>query len=121
VKGREITPDMVLGPPRRGRKIVYTGDTLPSERVVEAARDADVLIHEATADTPLEEKANRYGHSTGRQAAEIAKRAGVRILILTHYSPRYEDAAPILEDAKAVFPNTLLAEDFFEYEVPYVD
>jgi len=121
VKGRTITPDMVLGPPRRGRKIVYTGDTKPSEHVVEAAREADVLIHEATADTSLEEKANRYGHSTGRQAAEVAKRAGVRTLILTHYSPRYEDAAPILEDAKAVFPNTLLAEDFFEYEVPYVD
>jgi len=121
VGGRTVAPEMVLGPPRRGRKIVYTGDTLPTRSILEAARDADVLIHDATADTGLEEKANRYGHSTGRQAAEIAKEAGARALILTHYSPRYEDATPILEDAKAVFPATYMAEDFFEYEVPYPD
>lgn len=119
VEGRTITPEMVLGPPRRGRKIVYTGDTLPSNRVLEASRGADVLIHDATADTALEEKANRYGHSTGRQAAEIARDAGVRALILTHVSPRYEDTSTILAEAKAVFPNTYMAEDFFEYEVPY--
>jgi ribonuclease Z len=119
VGGRTITPDMVLGAPRRGRKIVYTGDTLPSNRVLEASRDADVLIHDATADTALEEKANRYGHSTGRQAAEIARDAGVRALILTHVSPRYEDTSTILSEAKAVFQNTYMAEDFFEYEVPY--
>ncbi len=121
VEGRSITPDMVLGPPRRGRKIVYTGDTLPSERIKEAARDADVLIHDATSDTALEEKANRYGHSSSRQAAEIARDANVRVLILTHVSPRYEDVATILADAKAVFPSTLMAEDFFEVEVPYPD
>jgi ribonuclease Z len=119
VEGRTVTPAMVLGPPRRGRKIVYTGDTLPSNRVLEAARDADVLIHDATADTALEEKANRYGHSTGRQAAETARDAGARALILTHVSPRYEDTSTILAEAKAVFPNTFMAEDFFEYEVPY--
>ncbi len=119
VDGQAIPPDRVLGPPRRGRKIVYTGDTLPSNRILEAARDADVLIHDATADTALEEKANRYGHSTGRQAAEIARDANVRTLILTHVSPRYEDTASILADAKAVFPNTYMAEDFFEYEPPY--
>jgi ribonuclease Z len=119
VAGRTIAPEMVLGPPRRGRKIVYTGDTLPSSHVLEASRNADVLIHDATADTALEEKANRYGHSTGRQAAEIARDAGVRALILTHVSPRYEDTSTILSEAKAVFPNTYMAEDFFEYEVPY--
>src|SRR3989454_1091997 len=69
----------------------------------------------------LEEKANRYGHSTGRQAAEIARDAGVRALILTHVSPRYEDTSTILAEAKATFPNTYMAEDFFEYEVPYPD
>ncbi len=121
VAGRTIAPGMVLGPPRRGRKVVYTGDTLPARSVVEAARDCDVLIHDATADSELEEKANRYGHSTGRQAAEIARQAGARTLILTHYSPRYEDAAPILADAKSVFPATYTAEDFFEYEVPFPD
>ena len=121
VAGRTITPDMVLGPPRRGRKIVYTGDTLPSNRVLEAARDADVLIHDATADTALAEKTNRYGHSTGRQAAEIARDAGARALILTHVSPRYEDTSTILAEAKEVFPNTYMAEDFFEFEVPYTE
>ena len=121
VGGRSIGPEMVLGPPRRGRKIVYTGDTLPSNRILEAARDADVLIHDATADTALEEKANRYGHSTGRQAAEIARDANVHALILTHVSPRYEDTRSILEEAKTVFPNTYMAEYFFEYETPYPD
>ena len=119
VGGRTVTADMVLGPPRRGRKIVYTGDTLPSNRVLEAARDADVLIHDATADTALVEKANRYGHSTGRQAAEIARDANVRALILTHVSPRYEDTSTILADAKSVFANTYMAEDFFQYDVAY--
>ncbi len=119
VAGRTFGPDLVLGPPRRGRKIVYTGDTMPSESLVAFARGADVLIHDATAETSLEEKANRYGHSTARQAALVAKDAGVRTLVLTHVSPRYEDAAPILADATPVFPNTFLAEDFFRMDVPY--
>ena len=114
-----FTPEMVLGPPRRGRKIVYTGDTMPTSALVEFSRGADLLIHDATAETSLEEKANRYGHSTARQAALVAKDAGVRTLALTHVSPRYEDAAPILADAIPVFPNTVLASDFLQLEVPY--
>jgi len=121
VRGRAIRPEDVLGPMRRGRKIVYTGDTLPTKHISEAAKNCDVLIHDATADTELEEKANRYGHSTGRQAAEIARAANANVLILTHVSPRYEDAGVILADAKAVFPNTYMAEDFFEFEVPLPD
>jgi len=121
VGGRTFTPDLVLGPPRRGRKIVYTGDTMPSDALVDFARGADVLIHDATAETSLEEKANRYGHSTARQAAVVAKGAGVRTLVLTHYSPRYEDLAPILADAVTEFPNSVLAEDFLQLEVPYRD
>lgn len=116
-----IRPQDVLGPPRRGRKIVYTGDTMPHEALVEIAHHADVLIHDATSDTALEEKANRYGHSSSRQAAEVAREAGVGLLILTHLSPRYEDPKTILEDAKAVFPNVRVAEDFLEVEVPYPD
>ncbi|MBI4415894.1 MAG: ribonuclease Z [Euryarchaeota archaeon] len=119
VGGKTFTPDQVLGPPRRGRKIVYTGDTMPSEALVEFAHGADVLIHDATAESSLEEKANRYGHSTARQAALVAKDAGVGTLVLTHVSPRYEDAAPILADAKTVFENSILAEDFFLLDVPY--
>jgi len=119
VGDRTIRPEDVLGPPRRGRKIVYTGDTMPHEALVEVARQADVLIHDATSDAALEEKANRYGHSSSRQAAEVAKEAGVGLLVLTHLSPRYEDATTILEDAKKVFGNVRVAEDFLGIDVPY--
>lgn len=119
VQGRTVHPDAVMGPPRRGRKIVYTGDSMPSETLLERARGADVLIHDATSDAALEEKANRYGHSSSRQAAVVAKGAGVGLLVLTHLSPRYEDPASILADAKAVFDRVQVAEDFAEIDVPY--
>ena len=119
IEGRTVRPEDVLGPPRRGRKIVYTGDTMPHEALVDIARHADVLIHDATSDAALEEKANRYGHSSSRQAAEIAKKAGVGLLVLTHLSPRYEDPTSILDDARKVFENVRVAEDFAEIEVPY--
>jgi ribonuclease Z len=118
---RTVHPEDVLGPPRRGRKIVYTGDTMPHETLLEMARHADVLIHDATSDAALEEKANRYGHSSSRQAAELAKEAGVGLLILTHLSPRYEDPSSVLQDAKSVFANVRVAEDFLEVDVPYPD
>ncbi|TLZ88345.1 MAG: ribonuclease Z [Methanobacteriota archaeon] len=118
---RTIRPEDVLGPPRRGRKIVYTGDTMPHEDLVQVARRADVLIHDATSDAALEEKANRYGHSSSRQAAQVAKESAVGLLVLTHLSPRYEDPTTILEDARKVFPSTRVAEDFLEIEVPYPD
>ena len=121
VKGRTVTPDEVLGPPRRGRKIVYTGDSMPHEVLVTMARGADVLIHDATSDAALEEKANRYGHSSSRQAAAVAKEAGVGLLVLTHMSPRYEDPSTLLGDAKAVFERVQLADDFAEIDVPYPD
>jgi len=98
---------------------VYTGDTMPHEALVEMARHADLLIHDATSDAALEEKANRYGHSSSRQAAETAKEAGVGLLVLTHLSPRYEDPTSILEDAKTVFAKVRVAEDFLEVDVPY--
>ena len=119
VEGKTFTPDMVLGPPRRGRKVVYTGDTMPTAALVAFAKGADVLIHDATAESSLEEKANRYGHSTAKQAAVVARDAGVGRLVLTHVSPRYEESGPILADAAPVFPNTVLAEDFTQIDVPY--
>lgn len=121
VGGQTFRPEQVLGPPRRGRKIVYTGDSMPHEGLVTMARGADVLIHDATSDASLEEKANRYGHSSSRQAAQVAREAGVGLLVLTHLSPRYEDPSPILDDARAVFENARLAEDFLEIDVPYPD
>ena len=121
VGDKTFTPDQVLGPPRRGRKIVYTGDSMPHPGLVAAARGADVLIHDATSDAALEEKANRYGHSSSRQAAQVAKEAGIGQLVLTHMSPRYEDPAPLLNDAKAVFDRVVLADVFLEIDVPYPD
>src|SRR3990170_3242740 len=118
---RTIPPGEVLGPPRRGRKIVYTGDTMPHDALIEMARNADVLIHDATSDAALEEKANRYGHSSSRQAAEVARKANVGRLVLTHLSPRYEDPTSILEDAKKIFEMVQVAEDFLEIDVPYPD
>jgi ribonuclease Z len=121
VGGKTFAPAQVLGPPRRGRKIVYTGDSMPHASLVTQARGADVLIHDATSDAALEEKANRYGHSSSRQAAQVAKEANVGLLVLTHMSPRYEDPAVLFNDAKAVFERVRLADDFLEIDVPYPD
>ena len=118
-KGKTFTPDMVLGPPRPGRKVVYTGDTKPCDTIIEMAKDCDVLIHDATTSLDLEEKANFYYHSSSRQAAETAKKANASKLFLTHISPRYEETGQLEADAKAVFENSQVAEDFLEYDVKY--
>jgi ribonuclease Z len=118
-KGKTFTPDMVLGPPRPGRKIVYTGDTKPCEAIVELAKDCDVLIHDSTTALDLEEKANFYGHSSSRQAAEAAKQSKTAMLFLTHISPRYDETEQLEADAKAVFENSQVAIDFLEYDVKY--
>ena len=88
VDGQEITPKMVLGPPRKGRKITYSGDTRPNERIVKLAEDSDILIHESTYDSSDCEKAKDHSHSTSKEAANIAKKANVKQLILTHFSTR---------------------------------
>jgi len=119
--GRTFTSDMVVGPPRPGMRIVYSGDTRPSRAVEEAAKGADVLIHEATLLSALAEKAHAYGHSTAQDAAEIASRAGVRYLFLVHMSPRYRDPAPILDEARAVFKDAIVPEDLSEYVIPYAE
>lgn len=115
--GTEVEPDQVMGPPRPGRKIVYTGDTRPSEKIIELADGADVLIHDGTFGEELEEEAQEGGHSTVRDSAEVAKRAGVDRLILTHASPRYNDLSELEEQAQKIFPNAIFAEDFLEIEV----
>jgi len=116
--GRKIKPSEVVGPPRPGRKIVYSGDTRPCMNVVRLARNADLLIHDATLDDELFDKAYEDGHSTPSQAAEIAKKANVRRLVLTHISARYRSTEKLLEQAKRIFPNVLIAEDFMKIEVP---
>ena len=118
-EGRVIRPEEAVGPPRPGRRIVYTGDTRPSRKITEFARNADVLIHDATFGSEFEEEAGEEGHSTARQAAEIALKAGVKRLYLFHISPRYEgNEEKLLEEAREIFPESYLAEDLLTYEVP---
>ena len=116
--GKVIKPADVMGPPRQGRKIIYTGDTRPFEAFAEFAVGADLLIHESTFDDSLIEKAELDGHSTPSQAAGQAKTAGANQLVLIHISARYPDATLLLEQAKKIFANTLVAEDFMRLELP---
>ena len=122
VDGRTISPDDLVGPPRPGRKIVYTGDTRPTPSVVEIATGADVLVHEATFGEEEAQRARQTLHSTISEAAEVARQAGVRRLVLTHISARYAENPKLLEtEARAVFETTQVARDGLEIEVPYHD
>jgi ribonuclease Z len=124
VDGKEIRPEQILGPPRPGRKIVYTGDTRPCESVIEASRDADVLIHDGTLSEETKEYALDYMHSTALEAADVARKASVRRLILTHVSARYSDlggASKLEEEARKVFENSEVARELMTVEVGYRD
>ncbi len=120
--GREVTPETIVGVPRPGRTLVYTGDTRPCAATVEAARGADLLVHEATFGEEERDRAKETAHATAREAAEVARVAGVRRLVLTHLSARYSrDPSALLEEARAVFPETVVAKDGMEIEVPLQD
>ena len=117
-RGRIITPDMVLGEKRPGWKVVYTGDTAPLDKVVEIARRADLLIHDAAFTSDLEDWARETKHSTAKDAARIAREANVKKLVLTHISARYaKEPEKLLEEAKQIFENVVVAEDFMEIEL----
>lgn len=120
--GRTITPEMLVGPPRPGRTVVYSGDTRPHPTVVAAARGADLLVHEATFGDDERARAVETGHSTAKEAAEVARNAGVKRLVLTHISPRYtRDAPELLAEAQAIFRETVVARDGLTLEVPFPD
>jgi ribonuclease Z len=120
--GRTVAPADLVGAPRRGRVLVYTGDTRPHRPVIEAARDADVLVHEATFGGDEQERAKETGHSTAAEAARVAAEAGAHRLVLTHISSRYNrDTSELLAEARAVFPETVIARDGMTVEVPYAD
>lgn len=116
--GSVITPDMILGPPRPGRTIVFSGDTRPCEEMIPFCKHADVLIHEATFDSSLEDIAYQYGHTTAVQAARIAKESSVGSLFLIHISPRYLDYRVLLTEAKKIFSNCFVPKDFDMFTVP---
>jgi ribonuclease Z len=113
-----VTPEQVLGAPRRGRRIVYTGDTAPCQATEVFAHEADLLVHESTFLDDELARARETGHSTARQAAEVATAAGVKLLALTHLSTRYFPR-DIRDEARAVFPDTLVPRDFDTIEVPF--
>ena len=120
--GAVVEPEQVVGPPRPGRTFVYTGDTRPSAAVVDAAIDADLLVHDATFTAERADRARDTAHSTARDAGQIADRAGVRHLVLTHISSRYPDAGDHAAEARAAFSGTVtVAEDGLELDVPYPD
>ena len=116
--GRTVKPGDVMGPLRAGRKIIYTGDTKPFEAFAKFAEGADLVIHDCTFDDSLVEKAGVDGHSTPTQAAEQAKAAGAKQLVLSHISARYPNAGLLLDQAKKTFADSILAEDFMELELP---
>ena len=112
-----VTPDQVLGPSRPGRKLVISGDTMPCESLSVAAHRADLLIHEATFAEEDRERAAETGHSTAAQAAALALEAEVAVLALTHLSTRHP-AAVLRDEARAIFPATVLPRDFDSIEIP---
>jgi ribonuclease Z len=118
IKGKAVEPGDVLGPMRRGRKIVYTGDSRASEKLAKLAEKADLLIHDCTFDDDLAERAATDGHSTPSQAAMMAKRARVRQLFLTHISARYKTTDILLKQAREIFPRVQVAEDFAKVSLP---
>jgi len=121
--GRQIKGTELCGEPEVGRKVVYCTDTVFCEQAIELAQDADVLIHEATFAHQDSQMAFERLHSTSTMAAQVALGAGVKQLIMTHFSPRYAPGNGIvlddlLQEARAIFPNTKLAYDFLTYDVP---
>ncbi|HUQ83752.1 MAG TPA: ribonuclease Z [Gemmatimonadaceae bacterium] len=118
--GREIDPEQLVGPTRSGRKLVITGDTRPSDATAEASASADLLVHEATFCDEDAPRAAETGHSTAREAAHIAARAGVKRLVLTHISARYSrDPSELEREAREVFQPTQIARDGTEIEIPF--
>jgi len=122
VDGRSIAPADVVGPARPGRLVVYAGDTRPCGAIVDAARDADLLVHEATFSREESARARDTFHSTAAEAATVARDAGARRLVLTHLSARYSDAPHVLErEARAIFPGAVAGYDGLSLEVPFLD
>ncbi len=113
-----VRPDQVMGEPRRGRRLVLAGDTAPCEMTRLVAFEADLLVHEATFLHDEADRAAETRHSTARQAAELAAAAGVRMLALTHVSPRY-GGREVRDEARAAFENTVVPRDFDRIELPF--
>src|SRR5437660_9246600 len=118
--GRKLTAESFVGPKRPGRAIVFTGDTRPCASVVDAAQGADLLIHEATFGEEEKDRAKETGHSTAKEAAQVALAANVKRLVLSHVSARYSISGDDLaKEAREVFENVTVAKDGMTIEVPF--
>ncbi|WP_412070142.1 ribonuclease Z [Rubrivirga sp. IMCC43871] len=115
--GTTLAPDGLVGPPRVGASFAYVLDTRPCDGGRALASDADLLLHEATFTDEHADRAEAVAHSTARQAAEVARDAGARRLLLTHFSARYGDTSGLVAEARAAFPETEAAEELARYEV----
>jgi ribonuclease Z len=114
--GRIIQPEQVLGDFKAGARLVVLGDVAETESLETYCDQADVLVTEATYLESEAEMAKQFGHMTARQSAELAVRANVKQLILTHLSRRYRER-DILAEAQAIFPNTVVARDFDTFTI----
>ena len=118
--GRVIEPAALVGPTRSGRRVVVTGDTRPCQATIEAAQGADLIAHEATFGDEEAQRALETGHSTAREAAEVAASSGAKRLVLTHFSARYSrDPSELERQARERFPATTCARDGQEVDVPF--
>lgn len=118
--GRRVMPDDVLGPLQKGVKVVVVGDTGRTDNILEACQDADALVIESTYMDEEAEMAREYSHLTARQAAELAVKANVKKLIITHISRRYREK-DVLKEAQAIFPNSVVARDFDSFQIKRED
>jgi len=116
--GRQIEPEQVLGDLRRGARLAYVGDVGNTDNLVEIVRDVDTLAIEATYLEDEREMARHFAHLTARQAGELAQKAGVKRLILTHISRRYRER-DVLKEAQEIFPDTVVARDFDTFTVKH--
>ena len=114
--GKRIMPDDVLGPLRKGTKLVITGDTGRTDNLIEVCQDADALVIESTYLDEDAEMASQFNHLTARQGAELAIKANVKKLILTHISRRYREKA-VIKEAQAIFPDAVVARDFDSFQI----
>jgi ribonuclease Z len=118
LNGSEVRPDQVMGEPRQGRKLVVTGDTAPCEMTRIAAHAAQLLVHDGTFAVEESARAAETGHSTARDAAQLAADAEVGMLAIVHVSSRYNVSA-VLDEARGAFPNTVAPRDFDLIEIPF--
>src|SRR5437016_11973637 len=120
--GRRLTADGFVGPARPGRMIAFTGDTRPCASTVDAAQGADLLIHEATFGEEERDRARDTGHSTAKEAAQVALASKAKRLVLSHVSARYSISADeMVKEAREVFPNATVAKDGLELDVPFAE